>query len=70
MEAIPSTVHTVQASYQRAHREINSTYPFFLRLRPLQELGLDQPCSLPTWLVAFRRLSEDFYTGGDRDVAY
>ena len=49
-----------------------STAPTFfsLRLRPLQELGLDQPRSLPTWLMAFRRLGADFYTGGDSDVAY
>ena len=68
IEATPAAVHTVHAPYQLSHRAIDSTYPCSLKLRPLKELGLDQLCGLTTWLMAFRMLSEDFYTGGDRNV--
>ena len=64
MEAILATVHTVQASYQRAHREIKSSYLSFPRgCIPCKSWDLISD-------VAFQRLSEEFFTAGDRDVAY
>ena len=39
MEATPAAIHTVQASYQQAHREIDSTYLFFLEAASLARVG-------------------------------
>ena len=39
IEATPATVHMVQASYQQAHREIDSTYHFSLEPASLARVG-------------------------------